>query len=65
MMVGERAGPGFSADALMDALDRLIDAYLTLRDGEEEPFLDTYKRLGAAPFLAALYPEEDDDARAA
>ncbi|WP_306258786.1 nitrite/sulfite reductase [Pararhizobium sp. IMCC21322] len=65
MAVGERAGPGFSADALMDALDRLINAYLTIREHDEEAFIDTYKRLGAAPFLAALYPEEADDARAA
>ena len=65
MAVGERAGPGFSADALMDAMDRLIDTYLAIRDGDEEAFIDTYKRLGAAPFLAALYPEETDDARAA
>ncbi|MCR9239347.1 MAG: nitrite/sulfite reductase [Alphaproteobacteria bacterium] len=65
MAVGERAGPGFSADALMDALDRLINAYLTVREHDEEAFIDTYKRLGAAPFLAALYPEEADDARAA
>jgi len=65
MAVGERAGPGFSADALMDALGRLINAYLTVREYDEEAFIDTYKRLGAAPFLAALYPEEADDARAA
>jgi hypothetical protein len=36
-----------------------------VRDDEDEAFLDTYKRLGAEPFLAALYPEENDDARAA
>ena len=65
MSVGERAGPGFSADALMAALDRLIDAYLDCRDSNEEPFIDAYKRLGAEPFLAALYPQEVDDARAA
>ena len=49
----------------MAALDRLIDAYLDCRDSEEEPFIDAYKRLGAEPFLAALYPQEVDDARAA
>lgn len=65
MAVGERAGPGFSADALMDALDRLINTYLAIREDDEEAFIDAYKRLGAAPFLAALYPEEADDARAA
>lgn len=64
MSVGERAGPGFSADELLGAMDRLINAYLKERDSEDEPFIDTYKRLGSTPFLAALYPE-NDDARAA
>ncbi|MFQ5623306.1 MAG: nitrite/sulfite reductase [Paracoccaceae bacterium] len=56
--IGERAGPGFSAEALMPALERLIDAYLAVRETPEETFLDAYRRLGAAPFKAALYPSE-------
>ena len=55
--IGQRAGPGFAADALIPALERLIDAYLELRQDPEETFLDLYRRLGAAPFKAALYPE--------
>ena len=55
--VGERAGPGFSADALIPALERLIEAYLDLREDPSEIFIDTYRRLGQAPFKAALYPE--------
>ncbi|WP_340260898.1 nitrite/sulfite reductase [Roseobacter sp. HKCCA0882] len=56
--IGERAGPGFSADALIPALERLLRAYLTLREGVDEPFITTYRRLGLAPFKAALYPQE-------
>ncbi len=56
--IGARAGPGFSADALIPALERLLRAYLALRDHADEPFISTYRRLGAAPFKAALYPEE-------
>ncbi len=56
--IGERAGPGFSADALIPALERLLRAYLTLREGVDEPFITTYRRLGIAPFKAALYPQE-------
>ena len=56
--IGERAGPGFSAGALIPALERLLRAYLTLRDGVDEPFITTYRRLGLAPFKAALYPQE-------
>ena len=55
--IGQRAGPGFAADALIPALERLIDAYLDLRQDRNETFLDLYRRLGAAPFKAALYPE--------
>jgi sulfite reductase (NADPH) hemoprotein beta-component len=56
--IGERAGPGFSADALIPALERLLRAYLTLRDGVDEPFITTYRRVGLDPFKAALYPQE-------
>ncbi|MCV2875363.1 nitrite/sulfite reductase [Rhodobacteraceae bacterium XHP0102] len=56
--IGARAGPGFSADALIPALERLLRAYLALRAHSGERFIDTYRRLGAAPFKAALYPEE-------
>ena len=35
----------------------LIDAYLALRAGEDETFIETFRRLGLAPFKAALYPE--------
>ena len=55
--IGQRAGPGFSADALLPALERLIDTYLEVREAPEETFIEVYRRLGQAPFKAALYPE--------
>ncbi|MDJ0994306.1 MAG: nitrite/sulfite reductase [Dinoroseobacter sp.] len=55
--VGERAGPGFAYDEIVPAIERLIYAYLDVRDSSEETFLETYRRLGMAPFKAALYPE--------
>lgn len=57
--IGARTGPGFSADAIVPAIERLVAAYLRLRDGAGEPFLDTYRRLGMSPFKAALYDSED------
>ncbi len=60
--IGERAGPGFSADDIVPAIERLVLGYLDLRDSREETFLDAYRRLGAAPFKAALYPEARADA---
>ncbi|MBT0956379.1 nitrite/sulfite reductase [Alphaproteobacteria bacterium KMM 3653] len=55
--IGQRAGPGFAYDEIVPAIERLIHAYLALRAGEEETFIEAYRRLGAAPFKAALYPE--------
>ncbi|MGJ8617072.1 MAG: nitrite/sulfite reductase [Sulfitobacter sp.] len=58
--IGERAGPGFSADDIIPAIERLVLAYLDLRTEQSETFLQTYKRLGLAPFKSALYPETAD-----
>ncbi|CUH61037.1 nitrite/sulfite reductase [Thalassobacter stenotrophicus] len=54
--VGERAGPGFAYDEIVPAIERLIAAYLHLRNSPDERFIDAYRRLGLAPFKAALYP---------
>ena len=56
--IGERAGPGFAYDQIVPAVERLINAYLDIRDNADETFLQTYRRLGMAPFKAALYPVE-------
>ena len=55
--IGKRIGPGFSADEIVPAIERLVYAYLDLRNDEAETFLATYRRLGSQPFKAVLYPE--------
>ncbi|WP_282060049.1 nitrite/sulfite reductase [Roseobacter litoralis] len=60
--IGERAGPGFSAEEITPAVERIVMAYLELRHAPEETFLETYRRIGLAPFKAALYPEVQADA---
>ncbi|MCK0167143.1 nitrite/sulfite reductase [Jannaschia sp. S6380] len=60
--IGERAGPGFAYDEIVPAVERLVLAYLDLRDAPDETFLDAYRRLGPAPFKTALYPQEKRDA---
>lgn len=57
--IGERAGPGFSADDIVPAVERLVLGYLDLRADAEETFLQTYRRLGTTPFKAILYPEKE------
>jgi len=56
--IGERAGPGFSADEIIPAIERLVLGYLDIRDSADETFLQTYRRLGMEPFKAILYPEK-------
>ncbi len=57
--IGKRIGPGFSADEIVPAIERLIRAYLAHRQTADEAFLTTYRRLGPAPFKAAVYPEKE------
>ncbi|MXY32649.1 MAG: nitrite/sulfite reductase, partial [Boseongicola sp. SB0664_bin_43] len=58
--IGQRAGPGFPAEEIVPAIERLVQAYLDLRSDREESFLQTFRRLGIGPFKAALYPERVD-----
>jgi sulfite reductase (NADPH) hemoprotein beta-component len=57
--IGERAGPGFSAEEIIPAIERLVLGYMDLRDAPEETFLQAYRRLGAEPFKAVLYPDKE------
>jgi sulfite reductase (NADPH) hemoprotein beta-component len=57
-VIGERAGPGFAYDEIIPAIERLVRAYLDVRLSPGETFLETWRRLGLAPFKAALYPAE-------
>ncbi|MGE4219090.1 MAG: nitrite/sulfite reductase [Alphaproteobacteria bacterium] len=52
--LGSIVGPAVPGDAVVGAVERLVDTYLAQRrDGER--FLDTYRRIGAAPFKETLY----------
>ena len=53
--VGEIIGPGFSSEAVIDAVETLVETYLKVRSGPDENFLAAYRRLGQAPFKEALY----------
>ncbi|KAA2316121.1 nitrite/sulfite reductase [Pseudooceanicola sediminis] len=56
--IGQRTGPGFSYEEITDAIERIIRAYLEHRTDAQETFLEAYRRLGADPFKAALYPDK-------
>ena len=65
LVIGDRTGPGFAYDEIVPAIERILLCYLDLRDGPEETFLAAYRRLGLAPFKAALYPAKEEKANAA
>ncbi|MBV7257453.1 nitrite/sulfite reductase [Pacificimonas sp. WHA3] len=47
-------GPGFDERGIVDAIETVTSVYRDAREGDER-FLDTYRRLGMAPFKEALY----------
>ncbi len=54
--VGDIVGPAFPEEEVPQAIDTIVDTYLGLR-GQGERFLDTYRRVGLAPFKEALYAD--------
>ncbi len=53
--LGALAGPGFSSDEIVDAVERIVDRYMEVRESSSEDFLTAYRRVGMAPFKDALY----------
>ncbi len=52
--LGKITGPGFDEDGVVDAIERVTDKYLEVRDPGER-FVDTYRRVGMTPFKEAIY----------
>ena len=48
-------GPGFSSERVVEAIDTIVETYRAQRTGVDEPFLQTFRRVGMAPFKEALY----------
>jgi sulfite reductase (NADPH) hemoprotein beta-component len=55
--IGEILGPAFGKDEIVDAVERVIGGYLSLRSGGER-FLDTYRRVGIVPFKNVAYGQD-------
>ncbi len=56
--LGDLAGPGFSSDQVVEAIDTIVETYMSNRASKDETFLSTYRRLGMAPFKKALYERD-------
>ncbi|KXO79532.1 nitrite/sulfite reductase [Brucella anthropi] len=55
--IGDITGRGFSSEEVVDAIETVVDTYLSLRESPEETFLAAYRRVGMEPFKQALYGE--------
>ncbi|HUP91461.1 MAG TPA: nitrite/sulfite reductase [Solimonas sp.] len=58
--LGDRTGPSVDREHVAGAVERIIQTYLGERSSEAETFLQTYRRIGMAPFKQRIY----GDARA-
>jgi len=52
--LGDVLGPSFGADDMPAVIQKIVDVYVGNRN-TEELFIDTYRRIGAAPFKEKVY----------
>ncbi|WBH17071.1 nitrite/sulfite reductase [Sphingomonas radiodurans] len=52
--LGKITGPGFDEDGVVDAIERVTDRFVQVREPGER-FLDTYRRVGFETFKEAIY----------
>jgi sulfite reductase (NADPH) hemoprotein beta-component len=59
--IGTIIGPALSSDAVVDAVETIVESYIAIRR-EGERFIDTYRRVGDEPFKSRIYGGEVDAA---
>jgi sulfite reductase (NADPH) hemoprotein beta-component len=52
--LGDVLGPSFGASDMPAVIQKIVDVYVANRN-DEELFIDTYRRIGAAPFKEKVY----------
>jgi sulfite reductase (NADPH) hemoprotein beta-component len=57
--IGKVIGPSFYADEIPDVMSNIINVY-TQHRADDESFIQTYKRLGVAPFKEAAYKNKSE-----
>ena len=53
--LGKVIGPAFAREQVPEVIEKLIEVYLDEREGEEERFIDTVRRIGIEPFKDYVY----------
>ena len=56
--IGKILGPSFKQEDMPDVIENLLTTFVDLRE-EDEPFLDTYRRVGIEPFKERVYAKAD------
>ena len=59
--IGKVIGPSFYADEIPDVITNVINTYVSERS-DDEPFIETYRRIGLAPFKEAAYKDKGENA---
>lgn len=57
-VIGEVLGPSFGAADVADVVERLIEIYRDNRLDADERFIETYNRIGIAPFRERVYAKD-------
>ncbi|WP_028310339.1 nitrite/sulfite reductase [Derxia gummosa] len=57
--IGTIIGPSFAAEQVPDVVEKIVRHYLANREGEEERFIDAFRRIGIASFKQAAYATEE------
>jgi sulfite reductase (NADPH) hemoprotein beta-component len=60
--IGKVIGPSFYADEIPDVITNIINTYVAQRM-DDESFIDTYRRMGVAPFKEAAYKDKKENAQ--
>lgn len=53
--IGEKMGPSFESNEVTDVIDKIVKLYVEQRLDANETFIDTYERIGMAPFKERIY----------
>jgi sulfite reductase (NADPH) hemoprotein beta-component len=57
--LGDRTGPSVDRAHIAEAIEKIIDVYVAQRASDDETFLQTYRRIGMAPFKERIYAEAE------
>jgi sulfite reductase (NADPH) hemoprotein beta-component len=58
--IGKIVGRAFNRTQIVEAVETVLEVYLRGREGEDERFIDYYRRVGDGPFKEALYGDHQE-----